>query len=107
MSGYWQVPLDTDAQEKSAFVTRSGLLKWKVLPFGMTSAPATFQRLMKQVVHGLHWKTLPLYLDDIIVIAPDFKTYLERLGEVLGRLRRAGHKLKLAKCEFLQTEVAT
>ena len=105
VSGYWQVPLDADAQEKSAFVTRSGLWKWKVLPFGLTSAPATFQRLMEQVVHGLHWKTLLLYLDDIIVIAPDFETHLERLGEVLGRLRRAGLKLKPAKCELLQTEV--
>ena len=72
VSGYWQVPLDPDAQEKSAFITRSGLWKWKVLPFGLTSAPATFQRLMEQVVMRLHWKTLLLYLDDIILIAPDF-----------------------------------
>ena len=43
--------------------------KGKVLPFGMTSAPATFQQLMKKVQHGLHWKSLLLYLDDIIVIA--------------------------------------
>ena len=53
-SGYWQVLLDADGQEKSAFTTRSGLWKWKVLPFGLTSAPATFQRLMEQVLHGLH-----------------------------------------------------
>ena len=105
VSGYWQVPLDADAQEKSAFITRSGLWKWKVLPFGLTSAPATFQRLMEQVVHGLHWKTLLLYLDDIIVIGPDFETHLTRLGEVLGRLRGAGLKLKPAKCELLQTKV--
>ena len=105
VSGYWQVPLDPDAQEKSAFVTRSGLWKWKVLPFGLTSAPATFQRLMEQVVKGLHWKTLLLYLDDIIVIAPDFETHLARLGEVLGRLRGAGLKLKPTKCELLRTKV--
>ena len=43
VSGYWQVPLDAEGQEKSAFATRSGLWKWKVLPFGLTSAPATFQ----------------------------------------------------------------
>ena len=42
VSGYWQVPLDKDAQEKSAFDTRSGLWEWKVLPFGLTAAPATF-----------------------------------------------------------------
>ena len=76
-SGYWQVPLDPDAQEKAAFATRSGLWKWKVLPFGLTSAPATFQRLMEKVLHGLHWKTLLLYLDDVIIIAPDFQTHLE------------------------------
>ena len=46
VSGYWQVPMSPDAQEKSIFATRGGLWKWKVLPFGLTSAPATFQRLM-------------------------------------------------------------
>ena len=60
---------------------------------------------MEQVVHGLHWKTLLLYLDDIIVIGPDFETHLARLGEVLGRLRGAGLKLKPVKCELLQTKV--
>ena len=81
VSGYWQVPLDADASDKSAFSTRSGLYKWKVLPFGLTSAPATFQRLMERVLHGLHWKSLLLYLDDIIVIGPDFPTHLHRLSE--------------------------
>ena len=105
LSGYWQVPLDADAQEKSAFITRSGLWKWKVLPFGLTSAPATFQRLMEQVLRGLHWKTALLYLDDVIVIAPDFQSHLDRLAEVLQRLQQAGLKLKPKKCELLQTEV--
>jgi transposase InsO family protein len=104
-SGYWQVPLDEDAQEKSAFATRTGLWKWKVLPFGLTSAPATFQRLMEQVLQGLHWKTLLLYLDDIIVISPDFATHISRLEEVLARLRKAGLKLKPSKCELFQDKV--
>ena len=104
-SGYWQVPLDADAQEKSTFATRSGLWKWKVLPFGLTSTPATFQRLMEQVLHGLHWKTLLLYLDDVIVISPDFDSHLQRLEEVYSRLQDAGVKLKPAKCELLQDEV--
>ena len=104
-SGYWQVPLSKDAQEKSSFTTRSGLWKWKVLPFGLTSAPATFQRLMEQVLHGLHWKSLLLYLDDVIVIAPDFSTHIQRLEEVLQRLQLAGLKLKPSKCELFQKEV--
>jgi hypothetical protein len=104
-SGYWQVPLDEEARDKSTFATRGGLWKWKVLPFGLTSAPATFQRLMETVLAGLHWKTLLLYLDDIIVIGPDFATHLARLEQVLQRLGTAGLKLKPSKCELLQKEV--
>ena len=92
-------------RRKLPFATRSGLWKWKVLPFGLTSAPATFQRLMEKVLHGLHWKTLLLYLDDVIIIAPDFQTHLERLEEVLKRLQGAGLKLKPAKCELLREKV--
>ena len=60
---------------------------------------------MEQVLRGLHWKTALLYLDDVIVIAPDFRTHLDRLAEVLQRLQQAGLKLKPKKCELLQTEV--
>ena len=57
-SGAWRSPVvlvrKKYAQEKSTFATRSGLWKWKVLLFGLTSTPATFQRLMEQVLHRLH-----------------------------------------------------
>jgi len=69
LSGYWQVSLSPDAQDKAAFITRDGLWKWKLLPFELASALATFQRLMEQVLSGLHWKTLFIYLDDVIVIS--------------------------------------
>jgi len=102
LSKYWQVPLSPDAQEKAVFITRDGLRKWKVLPFGLTSAPATFQRLMEQVLSGLHWKTLLIYLDDVIMISPDFQTHVSHLREVFERLRGAGLKLKPFKCALLQ-----
>jgi len=105
LSRYWLVLLSPDAQEQAAFITRGGLWKWKVLPFGLTSAPAKFQRLMERVLSGLHWRTLLVYLDDIIVISPDFKTNVSRLGEVFERLRGADLKLKLSKCALLQPEV--
>ena len=60
---------------------------------------------MEQVLQGLHWKTLLLYLDDVIVIAPDFPTHIARLREVLERFRKAGLKLKPKKCELIQEEV--
>jgi len=105
LSGYWQVPLSPDTQEKAMFIMRDRLWKWKVLPFKLTSAPATFQRLMEQVLRGLHWKTLLIYLDDVIVISPDFQTHVSRLREVFERLRGADIKLKPSKCALLQPEV--
>ena len=78
----------------------------KVLPFGLTSAPATFERLMERVLKGLQWKTLLLYLDDVIVYSPDVDSHLDRLAEVLARFRCAGLKLKPAKCELLRREVS-
>jgi len=76
-----------------------------VLPFGLTSAPATFHRLIEQVLSELQWKTLLVYLDDVIVISLDFPTYVDRLREVFKRLRGAGLKLKPSKCALLQPEV--
>ena len=105
MSGYWQVPLDQDAKEKSAFVTRGRLWQWKVLPFGLTSAPVTFERLMEKVLKGLQWQTLLLYLDDVIIFSKDFESHLERLAEVCQRFRSARLKLRPEKCQRFQREV--
>ena len=96
-SGYWQAPLGAYAKEKFTFATCSGLWKWKVLPFGLTLVSATLQRLMEQVSYGLHWKTLLLYLDDVIVISPDFGSHLQRLDEVFRSLQDAGLKQKPTK----------
>lgn len=97
VSGYWQVPVDEDAQEKAAFITRSVLWKWKALPL-----PLPLPQLhSSNSLHAFCWKTL-LYLDNIIVIAPDFDTQIPRLEEVFQRLQQAGLKLKPTKCELMQ-----
>jgi len=105
LSSYWQVLLNLNAQGKAAFITRDGLWKWKVLPFRLTSALATFQRLIEQVLSRLHWKTLLIYLDDVIGISPDFQTHVSHLQEVFKRLRGASLKLKPSKCALLQPQV--
>ena len=88
------MPLDEEAQDKSAFVTRGGLWKWRVLPFGLCAAPSTFERLMEQALSGLQWKTLLLYLDDVIVFSTDFDSHIQRLETVFQRFRAAQLKLK-------------
>ena len=61
-SGYWQVQLDERAKLKSAFIANGGLYGWRVMPFGLCNAPATFERLMDRVLSGLTWKILLVYL---------------------------------------------
>jgi hypothetical protein len=105
VSGYWQLKMSEDASNKATFAMKSGLWKPKRLPFGLTSAPATFERLMEKVLHGLTWNSLLLYLDDVVVFAKDFDSHLDRLATVLERFKQANLKLKPSKCELLQKEV--
>ena len=104
-SGYWQVELAEEDQQKSAFCTMDGLFEFKVMPFGLYNAPATFQRLMDLVLAGLQWSACLVYLDDIIVLGRDFYGHLQNLQLVLQRIRDAGLKLQPAKCAFFQSEV--
>lgn len=104
-SGYWQVEVKEEDRAKTAFVTRNGLYEYIVMPFGMSNSPSTFERCMELILRGLQWKTLLVYLDDIIVMGATFTEHLERLDEVFTRLKQAGLKLKAKKCELLQEEV--
>ena len=104
-SGYWQVELDAASQAKAAFTTPFGLYEWEVMPFGLCNAPATFQRLMTTVLHGLIPDTCLDYLDDIIVPSPSFSDQLQRLRRVFERLRSAGLKVRPAKCRLFQSSV--
>ena len=104
-SGYWQVAMDPDSADRTAFISAEGLYQFKVLPFGLCNAPATFERLMESVLAGLHWTTCLIYLDDIIVFADSFEQHLSRLDEILCRLHEAGLKLSPKKCNFFQSSV--
>ena len=104
-SGYWQVRLSEDAKPKTAFATHSGLFQFNVMPFGLCNAPATFERLMSQVMRGLHWKRCLVYIDDILVFGPDFESALLSLELVLNRVAEYGLQLKSTKCNLFRSSV--
>lgn len=104
-SGYWQVEMDPESREKTAFVTKQGIYEFNIMPFGLTNAPATFQRLMNEVLDGMWNKGIMVYLDDIIIYTETFKQHLEKLQEVFKRIKEAGLKIKPSKCEFFKNEL--
>ncbi|MCG8045580.1 MAG: RNase H-like domain-containing protein, partial [Candidatus Thiodiazotropha endolucinida] len=104
-SGYWQLEVEPSDMPKTAFITRRGLFQFKVLPFGLCNAPATFERLMELVLAGLHWEICLIYLDDIIVYGRTFGEMIDRLELVLQRFSEAGLKLKPQKCQLFKEEV--
>lgn len=105
-SGYFQVEMDTEDAEKTAFTTFCGLYQFKVMSFGLCNAPATFERMMEVILSGLHWETCLLYIDDVIIFADSFEQHLERLSEVLSRLQTAGLKLSPQKCQLFKKQVS-
>ena len=105
VSGYWQVEVDETDRHKTAFCTTEGLFQFKVMPFGLCNAPATFQRLMDLTLAGLQWSECLVYMDDIIILGRSFLEHLGNLQEVLQRLRDAGLKLKPSKCAFFRQSV--
>lgn len=104
-SAYHQVKLSEHDVPKTAFTTPMGLYEYRVLPFGLTNAPATFQSLMNQVLGPYLSKFCLVYLDDVLVFSRTPEEHTEHLRLVLAKLRE--HKLfaKLSKCRFALSSV--
>jgi len=103
--GYHQIELEEGAGPKTAFSTKQGHWEYRRLPFGLKTAPATFQKLMNSVLSGLIGTRCFIYLDDIVIYAKSLADHNIKLREVLDRLRTYRLKLQPEKCEFLRKEV--
>ncbi|UYV80769.1 hypothetical protein LAZ67_19001675 [Cordylochernes scorpioides] len=99
-ASYWQIGIDEADREKTAFITPDGLFEFKVMPFGLCNAPATFERMMDNLLKGLRWTICLCYLDDVVIFADNFPDHLRRLEVVLNCFKRAGLKLNPGKCSF-------
>ena len=91
--GYWQVPVSEDSRAKTAFTTPYGLFQFKVMPFGLQGAPATFQQMMDIVLDGVG-EYASAYLDDVVIHSKTWEEHLLHLKEILRRLGRAGLTVK-------------
>lgn len=96
--GYYQIGLTERAKIISAFITPFGLFQYRVLPFGMRNAPATFQRVINCTIQGLEGTFA--YLDDLVVISDTWEDHVIRLKALLDRLSQAGFTINLAKTTF-------
>jgi hypothetical protein len=104
-SGYWQVEMDPRDKEKTAFITQFGTYQFTVMPFGLCNAPATFQRLMDDVLQDLLWDFVVVYLDDLNIFSRTFEEHLTHLRTVFDRLKQAGLKLNPEMCRFVSPEL--
>lgn len=103
--GYWQAEILPSNREKTAFVTRQGQFRFKVLPFGLCNAVGLFQRLQDRVLAGLNWFTCLVYLDDVAVFSKTFSEHVTRLEMVFDRMRAAGLKFNPEKCRLFQRKM--
>ena len=90
---------------KTAFSTHEGLYKFKVMPFGLCNAPATFQRLMDLVISCIQWSSCLVYIDDMDIVGKTVQNHLDNLHLVLDRIKRAELWLKPSKCHVFLKEI--
>jgi len=108
-SGFWQIHVHDDSQEKTPFSTPFGLFEFRVMPFGLKNAPSVFQQLMQQVMPGINPESGPsfvaAYIDNLLIFSVSLQEYLDHLCKVIHRLREVGLKVNPGKCQFIRREV--
>ena len=105
-SGFWQVPMDEESKQYTAFTLGSmGLYECESMPFSLCNTPPTFQRLMQNCLGELNLTYCLIHLDDVIVFSEMPEEHLQRMRVVLDCLREHGLKLKLSKCEVFKSEI--
>lgn len=98
--GFYQILVDPKDRHKTAFSTPSGHYEYIRMPFGLKNAPATFQRLMNEVLSGLVGVICIVFYDDILVFGSSLQEIIVNMLRVLQRLREYNLKLQIHKCKF-------
>ena len=106
-SAFWTIELTERAKDITAFASSSGLGQFRFtrMPFGLSNAPASWQRLMDLVFQGLHWKSVLTFLDDVCIFSATYEDHLRDVTEVLERVKKYGIRLHPDKCSFFKKEL--
>ncbi|XP_064947540.1 uncharacterized protein LOC103974979 [Musa acuminata AAA Group] len=99
-SGYNQIRMAPEDQEHTAFITDQGVYFYKVMPFGLKNAGATYQKAVNKMFARQIGRNIEVYIDDMIVKSQEARTHLADLAEAFAILRRVGMRLNPAKCAF-------
>jgi hypothetical protein len=105
-AGYHQIRLAPGEEYKTAFHTHSGQYEYKVMSFGLSGAPATFQAAMNTTLQSVLRKHALVFFDDILVYSSTLEQHVDHLQSVLALLRRDKWQVKLSKCSFGQNSLA-
>ncbi|GKA86573.1 reverse transcriptase domain-containing protein [Tanacetum coccineum] len=103
-SGYFQIPIDPQDQEKTTFTCPYGTFAYKRMPFGLCNAPGTFQRCMTAIFHDMIEKTMEVFMDDFSVFGDNFSKCLDNLDKMLNRCEETNLVLNWEKCHFMVKE---
>ncbi|GJT51743.1 reverse transcriptase domain-containing protein [Tanacetum coccineum] len=103
-SGYFQIPIDPQDQEKTTFTCLYGTFAYRRMPFGLCNAPGTFQRCMMAIFHDMIEKTMEVFMDDFSVFGDSFDSCLSNLEKMLKRCEDTNLVLNWEKCHFMCRE---
>lgn len=105
-SGYHQIRMAVGEEAKTAFKTHNGHFEFKALPFGLMSAPATFQGVMNTVLADQLRQSVLVFVDDILVYSRTLEEHKNHLRQVFETLSKHQLRVKLSKCSFAQTQLS-
>ncbi|GJW10206.1 reverse transcriptase domain-containing protein [Tanacetum coccineum] len=103
-SGYFQIPVDPQDQEKTAFTCPYGTFAYRRMPFGLCNAPSTFQRCMMAIFHDMIEETMEVFMDDFSVFGDSLSSCLSHLDKMLKRCEDTNLVLNWGKCHFMVKE---
>jgi hypothetical protein len=103
-SGYFQIPIDPQDQEKTTFTCPYGTFAYRRMPFGLCNAPGTFQRCMMSIFSDMIGKTMEVFMDNFSVIGDSFQSCLSHLEQMLKRCKETNLSLNWEKSHFMVKE---